>query len=61
MGTDAPDYFREPGNVTAGTVRDTSSKDLQLLDQLATERLSKVYASSTVPGRQVTLKWLSGS
>jgi len=23
MGTDAPDHFREPGNVTAGTVRDT--------------------------------------
>jgi len=38
-----------------------STKHLHLLDQLATERLSKVYASSTVPGRQVTLKWLAKS
>jgi len=38
-----------------------STKNLQLLDQLATERLSKVYAGSTVPGRQATLKWLAKS
>jgi len=38
-----------------------STKNLQLLDQLATERLSKLYAGSTVPGRQVTLKWLARS
>ena len=24
MGTDAPDHFREPGNVTAGMVRDSA-------------------------------------
>jgi len=26
MGTDAPDHFREPRNVTAGTVRDTEAR-----------------------------------
>jgi len=29
MGTDAPDDFREPGNVTAGTARDSWPEQMQ--------------------------------